>query len=151
MLAQAFPYWCSNGHKVGRQKAADELVHATRIRPMLLVQNRRRFLTNLAFAGAVGLGGFDVAGLGGSQGSLAPGPPPEITTIRLAKLLPESALRPSMRPEICWRRKVSKTSATSDRRSLTNPIRLLRAKLTSVCTMRHLQSSRSTPPSRATC
>jgi NitT/TauT family transport system substrate-binding protein len=41
------------------------------------IQSRRRFLTNAAFAGAAGLGGF---GSGGK--ALAAEPPPEVTTIR---------------------------------------------------------------------
>jgi len=41
---------------------------------MTIMQSRRRFLTNAAFAGA--------AGLGGTWGkALAAAPPPEITTI----------------------------------------------------------------------
>jgi NitT/TauT family transport system substrate-binding protein len=59
---------------------------------MPFVQTRRRFLTDLAFAGAAGLGGgcAGLAGvgalLGGSGQSLAAEPPTEITTIRLAKI-----------------------------------------------------------------
>src|SRR6516165_9565194 len=46
---------------------------------MPIVQSRRRFLTNAAFAGAAGLSGF-------SWGkALAAEPPPEITTIRFEK------------------------------------------------------------------
>ena len=52
---------------------------------MPIVQSRRRFLTNLAFTGAVGLGGVSVASLGGGRKSLAAEPPLEVTTIRLAK------------------------------------------------------------------
>jgi NitT/TauT family transport system substrate-binding protein len=44
---------------------------------MTIVQSRRRFLTNAAFAGAAGLGGFGVW-----RKALAAEPPPEITTIR---------------------------------------------------------------------
>jgi NitT/TauT family transport system substrate-binding protein len=44
------------------------------------IQSRRRFLTNAAFAGAAGLGGFDVW-----DKALAADPPPEITTIRFEK------------------------------------------------------------------
>jgi NitT/TauT family transport system substrate-binding protein len=44
------------------------------------IQSRRRFLTNAAFAGAAGLGGFGVWGK-----ALAAEPPPEITTIRFEK------------------------------------------------------------------
>jgi NitT/TauT family transport system substrate-binding protein len=47
---------------------------------MSIVQSRRRFLTNAAFAGAGGLGGFGVWGK-----ALAAEPPPEVTTIRLQK------------------------------------------------------------------
>src|SRR5215472_8393996 len=43
-------------------------------------QSRRRFLTNAAFAGAAGLGGFGTSGK-----SLAAEPPPETTTVRLEK------------------------------------------------------------------
>jgi hypothetical protein len=43
-------------------------------------QSRRRFLTNAAFAGAAGLGGFDIWGK-----AQAAEPPPEITTIRFEK------------------------------------------------------------------
>jgi NitT/TauT family transport system substrate-binding protein len=52
---------------------------------MPLVQSRRRFLSNLAFAGAAGAGGVDAAGLGGTRKSLAAEPPPEITRIRLCE------------------------------------------------------------------
>ena len=44
------------------------------------IQSRRRFLTNAAFAGAAGLGGFGAWGR-----ALAAEPPPEITAIRFAK------------------------------------------------------------------
>jgi NitT/TauT family transport system substrate-binding protein len=44
------------------------------------IQSRRRFLTNAAFAGAAGLGGFGAWGK-----ALAADPPPEITTIRFEK------------------------------------------------------------------
>ena len=50
---------------------------------MPIAQSRRRFLTNVAFAGAAGLGGAGVAGLGRSRKSLAAEPPPEITKLRL--------------------------------------------------------------------
>jgi NitT/TauT family transport system substrate-binding protein len=46
----------------------------------MLIQSRRRFLTNAAFAGAAGLGGFGVWGK-----ALAAEPAPEITTIRFEK------------------------------------------------------------------
>jgi NitT/TauT family transport system substrate-binding protein len=52
---------------------------------MAITQSRRRFVTNAAWAGAAGLGGFGVAGLGGRGESLAAEPPPEITTIRFEK------------------------------------------------------------------
>ena len=51
---------------------------------MPIVQSRRRFLTNVAFAGAAGLGGLGAAGLVGRR-TFAAEPPPEITTIRLTK------------------------------------------------------------------
>jgi NitT/TauT family transport system substrate-binding protein len=50
---------------------------------MPIVQSRRRFLSNLAFAGAAGLGGASVAGLGGGGKSFAAEPPPETTRLRL--------------------------------------------------------------------
>jgi NitT/TauT family transport system substrate-binding protein len=46
----------------------------------MLIQSRRRFLTNAAFAGAAGLGGFGACGK-----ALAAEPPPEINTIRFEK------------------------------------------------------------------
>jgi len=46
----------------------------------MLIQSRRRFLTNAALAGAAGLGGFGTWGK-----ALAAEPPPEITTIRFEK------------------------------------------------------------------
>jgi NitT/TauT family transport system substrate-binding protein len=49
-------------------------------RVAMLVQSRRRFLTNAALAGAAGLGGFGARGR-----ALAAEPPPEITTIRFEK------------------------------------------------------------------
>ena len=52
---------------------------------MPIVQSRRRFLTNLAFTGAVGLGGASVASLGGGRKSFAAEPPSEVTTIRFGK------------------------------------------------------------------
>ena len=47
---------------------------------MSIVQSRRRFLTNAAFASAAGLGGLGTWGK-----ALAAEPPPEITTIRFEK------------------------------------------------------------------
>ena len=52
---------------------------------MPILQSRRHFLTNAAFAGAAGLSGLGAAGLGGGAKSLAAEPPPEITTIRFEK------------------------------------------------------------------
>jgi NitT/TauT family transport system substrate-binding protein len=49
-------------------------------RVAMLIQSRRRFLTNAAFAGAAGFGGFGAWGK-----ALAAEPPPEITTIRFEK------------------------------------------------------------------
>jgi hypothetical protein len=46
----------------------------------MLIQSRRRFLTNAAMAGAASLGGFDAWGK-----ALAAEPPPEITTIRFER------------------------------------------------------------------
>jgi hypothetical protein len=48
---------------------------------MPIAQSRRRFLTNLAFTGAVGLGGVSVTGLGGARKSLAVELPPEVITM----------------------------------------------------------------------
>src|SRR5215831_2348924 len=53
---------------------------------MQIVHTRRRFLTNLAFAGAAGsVAGVAIAGLAGGAKSLGVEPPPEVTTIRLEK------------------------------------------------------------------
>ena len=52
---------------------------------MPIAQSRRRFLTNLAFTGAFGLGGASVASLGGGRKSFAAEPPSEVTTIRFGK------------------------------------------------------------------
>jgi NitT/TauT family transport system substrate-binding protein len=51
---------------------------------MAIMQSRRRFVTNLAWAGAAGLGGAGVAGVCGRT-SAAAEPPPEITTIRFER------------------------------------------------------------------
>jgi NitT/TauT family transport system substrate-binding protein len=48
---------------------------------MPIIESRRHFLTQLGTAGVAGLGGLGVAPVG----SLAAEPPPEVTTIRLAK------------------------------------------------------------------
>src|SRR5215472_15741020 len=50
---------------------------------MPIAQGRRRFLSNLALAGAAGLGGVGAAGIGNGGKSLAVEPPPEITRIRV--------------------------------------------------------------------
>jgi len=50
---------------------------------MPIAQSRRRFLTNAALAGAAGLVGAGVAGLGSGDQSLAAEPPPETTKLRL--------------------------------------------------------------------
>jgi NitT/TauT family transport system substrate-binding protein len=52
---------------------------------MQITQNRRHFLTNLAFAGAASLGGLGAARLGGNGDSLAAASPPEITALRFDK------------------------------------------------------------------
>ena len=52
---------------------------------MPIVQSRRRFLANIAGAGAAGLGGVGAADLIGRGQSLAAEPPPEIATIRIQK------------------------------------------------------------------
>jgi NitT/TauT family transport system substrate-binding protein len=60
---------------------------------MLIVQSRRRFLTNAAFVGAAGLGGF-----GAWDKALAAEEPPETTTIRLAKV-PGTCIAPQYAAE----------------------------------------------------
>jgi hypothetical protein len=83
---------------------------------MPIVQSRRRFVTNIAFAGAAGIGALGATGVGRRGKSFAAEPPPEITTIRLAKLLPGTCIAPNTRREHCWSQRVSKWSAISDRR-----------------------------------
>ncbi len=61
---------------------------------MPIVQNRRRFVGNLALTGAAGLAGVGAAGFGGAVRSRAAEPPPEVTTIRLSKLLPGLCIAP---------------------------------------------------------
>ena len=70
---------------------------------MPIVQSRRRFMTNVALAGAAGFGGIGAAGLAGGGKSLAE-PPPETTTIRLAKMhgiciAPQYAVQELLRAE----------------------------------------------------
>ena len=60
---------------------------------MPIVQSRRRFLSSLAWAGAAGLGGARVLGLGGGRQSLAAEPPPEVTSICFEKA-PVTCLAP---------------------------------------------------------
>jgi NitT/TauT family transport system substrate-binding protein len=60
---------------------------------MRIIGSRRRFLTQLATAGAVGLGGVPITG----SRSFAAEPPPEVTTIRFGKdvatcIAPQAAL-----------------------------------------------------------
>jgi NitT/TauT family transport system substrate-binding protein len=50
---------------------------------MPIPQSRRGFLTDVAFAGAAGLGGASVVGLGSGRNSLAAESPPETTKLRL--------------------------------------------------------------------
>ena len=52
-------------------------------RPMPIFQSRRRFLSNLAFTGAGGLGALGTAGFGARNSLAAAGPPPEVTTVRI--------------------------------------------------------------------
>jgi NitT/TauT family transport system substrate-binding protein len=61
---------------------------------MPIVQSRRRFLTRLALGGAAGFGGMGAAGFGGAVQSRAAEPPPEVTTIRLTKLVPGICIAP---------------------------------------------------------
>jgi hypothetical protein len=65
---------------------------------MAIVQSRRRFLTNAAFAGAAGFGGFGAWGK-----ALAAEPPPEITTIRFEKD-PAPCIAPQVFQRIAARR-----------------------------------------------
>jgi NitT/TauT family transport system substrate-binding protein len=53
---------------------------------MPIVQRRRRFLANLAFSGAAGLGALGGANLGGREKSLAAELPPETTIFRTQKI-----------------------------------------------------------------
>ena len=52
---------------------------------MAILQNRRRFVTNAAVAGAAGFGALGAISRGDSGRSLAAEPPPEISTIRLER------------------------------------------------------------------
>lgn len=52
---------------------------------MPIMQNRRRFLTHVAVAGAVGVTGVGAVSLGDMHKSLAAEPPPEIPVVRLSK------------------------------------------------------------------
>jgi NitT/TauT family transport system substrate-binding protein len=52
---------------------------------MPIVQNRRRFLTNAAAAGAVGLTGVGAVSLADVHESFAEEPPPEVAVVRLSK------------------------------------------------------------------
>jgi NitT/TauT family transport system substrate-binding protein len=52
---------------------------------MSIVQSRRRFLSNIAWAGAAGLGGVGAIGLSSGRRSFAAEPPPEVTTVRLLR------------------------------------------------------------------
>ncbi len=63
---------------------------------MPIAQSRRRFLTNVASAGAAGLGGVSAFWLGNEPRSFAAEPPPEITAVRFQKdpatcIAPEAA------------------------------------------------------------
>jgi NitT/TauT family transport system substrate-binding protein len=61
---------------------------------MPIEQSRRRFLRQVGIAGATGLGGLGIAGLGGEARSLAAEPPPEITTVTLEKDPPAICIAP---------------------------------------------------------
>ena len=50
---------------------------------MLIPQSRRRFMTKMAYASALGLGGFGFSNIGRTAGSAAGDAPPEITTVRV--------------------------------------------------------------------
>jgi len=52
---------------------------------MPIVQSRRRFLSNIAWAGAAGFGGVGAISIAAGNNSLAAEPPPEVTTIRLQR------------------------------------------------------------------
>jgi NitT/TauT family transport system substrate-binding protein len=60
---------------------------------MLIVQSRRRFLTDLGCAGVAAIGGVGVVGVGGRT-SLAEEPPPEITTIRFQRAPSATCIAP---------------------------------------------------------
>ena len=64
------------------------------------VQRRRRFLSNLAFAGATGLCGAGAAGFLGTGRTLGAEPPPETTEIRL-KRMPSIAKPPNILQRSC--------------------------------------------------
>jgi NitT/TauT family transport system substrate-binding protein len=70
---------------------------------MPIVRSRRRFITNIALAGAAVLGGVGAVGLGGGRKSFAAEPPPEITTIRFEKdpftCIPPQAFEEQLRAE----------------------------------------------------
>src|SRR4051812_5541125 len=51
---------------------------------MPIVHSRRRFLSNIAWAGAAGFGGGGAVSIAGNN-SLAAEPPPEVTSIRLER------------------------------------------------------------------
>jgi NitT/TauT family transport system substrate-binding protein len=64
---------------------------------MPIVHSRRRFLTDLAFAGAAGgLAGVGASGLIGASQSLAAEPPPETTSVRIPRFVgfPATCLAP---------------------------------------------------------
>jgi NitT/TauT family transport system substrate-binding protein len=52
---------------------------------MPIVQSRRRFLSNIAWAGAAGFGGAGAFTISAGNISLAAEPPPEVTSIRLER------------------------------------------------------------------
>src|SRR5689334_3344850 len=83
-----YPAWDSDGPSGIRDIPLRQVSRFRRLGrrgPMSIMQSRRRFLKNVAWAGAAGLGGVGAASLGGRGKSLAAEPPPEVTTIRFEK------------------------------------------------------------------
>jgi NitT/TauT family transport system substrate-binding protein len=65
---------------------------------MTIMQSRRRFVSNVALAGAAGIGALGAVRSDGGK-SFAAEPPPEITTIRIEKTPPTSCLAPQYMAE----------------------------------------------------
>ena len=79
---------------------------------MAILQSRRRFVTNAAFAGAAGFGALGALNRGGGGKSFAAEPPPEISTIRLERD-PGICIAPAATwPRSCCTQRALPTSAT---------------------------------------